>query len=245
MPNLNFVINSNPEHLVEKGTTGFPSSKPYYFPMKTTYFILLALSLSAVLWNRKRLPPRIVVFIPLIALTLVQFLLSQFGDLDESSLWIVIHGYHFIAFPLFISYLLRSLKNTNWKKVFLASIPVFYVGGLLLYQLNPDYWTTPYLPELQFTGLMIVIGSILIFFQFYHSEEMIHLSRQPDFWIGIGNLTYYAGFTLSMGFYWYILNIIKDEEFAKLMIHLSQVLNLFLYFTYTIAFLCIRKKANS
>ncbi len=97
--------------------------------MKTAYFILLVTSLTAVIWNRKLLPSKLLVFIPLIALALVQLLLLQFGTMDLGILMSIIHGYHFIAFPLFIIYFYKSLNYIKWKKIFLASIPLFYLGG--------------------------------------------------------------------------------------------------------------------
>ncbi len=214
--------------------------------MKILYELIVTGSLIALIAKWRLLPRRILAtLLPVIGLALIQVGLTETGMITRSNLPVFIHLYYIIIYPVFVFYFYQSLEHRGWKRLFLYSIPVYYLamlGGILFI---PGYWNTNYTPEIQLVGLMVIMGTIRIFYQFYSDKYMVSLRRNPDFWIGLGNIIYYPTFSIALAGYWYYAYALEDHETGFYLLKISYMINISLYFIYTIAFLCPRKAAKS
>ncbi len=85
-------------------------------------------------------------------------------------------------------------------------------------------------------SLLIVLAAIYYFYELFRSEKSINLAREPSFWIVSGLLFFYSCsfplFTLINAFY------SPSNKIIFYLLHLSSVLNILLYSSFMIAFLC-------
>lgn len=195
-------------------------------------------ALAAYLFNHRLLPKRVRAFPPLILLGIVVQLIDEFWPGIGGSRYTIFHIYQFIAFPLFASYFYQAIQYRWVKRLLLVLIPAYYLILLMIFWLVPESWDHYYFPDQQLLGFMVIVMSMILFYQMYQSEEMIDLGRSPDFWLGVANLVYFAGFSLCIGCYWYVAEVLKEPTIAYGILTISKILNLSLYFFYVIAFSC-------
>ncbi|MCB9234510.1 MAG: hypothetical protein H6581_22840 [Bacteroidia bacterium] len=210
-------------------------------PLKIIFYILMTFSVAACLWNRKFLPKRVGIFIPLIFSAILTTLVTQFWIKSPA----VNHMYQLVAYPLLAIYLRETLKKPLLKKLILASIPVFWLATGIYYLIFPNVWSEAHFPEMQLYSLFVVFATLAVFYQMYMDENLLEIRREPDFWIGAAHLIYYAGFLLTMGSYFYVLNVLGNKGMATPILKLTYYLNLTLYALYTVAFLCPRRKTST
>lgn len=94
-----------------------------------------------------------------------------------------------------------------------------------------------------FGSLFIVSACIYYFWELFQQRTFVNLIRQPAFWIASGMLFYYAvSFPLQS-----LLNFITDLSGTTLvnLFIIFILLNIFLYLSFTIAFLCRLKIRKS
>ena len=146
---------------------------------------------------------------------------------------------------LFYAYaLMEIINNRRMKKIF------FYVAGLyltlvilnfLFVQKTSSFTSVTYV----LGSVLIVAGSIYYFYEQFQLPESVNLARQPAFWICSGLLFYYCcGFPVYGPW-----NFLKSVPYfiQKNLYVFVVLLNVFLYSSFTIAFLCrlrIRKSTS-
>lgn len=213
--------------------------------LKTTYYILMTAALLAAIWNRKSLPKRVGIFIPLLMAGIgVQFI-HELWPLWLGNRYTKFHLYQFVALPLLMFYLIHTIRSRRWRAYFKIGIPLFYILVFIIFQVLPQSWESYYFPDQQLLGLAVVVGTFVIFYEIYQNETIVTLRHSPDFWLGVANLIYYSGFSITLGTYWYINEVVGDKIIAEGVLMINRFLNLFLYFFYIIAFLCPRRAKKS
>ena len=146
---------------------------------------------------------------------------------------------------LFYAYVLKEIiNNRRMKKIF------FYVAGLyltlvilnfLFVQKTSSFTSVTYV----LGSVFIVAGSIYYFYEQFQLPQSVNLARQPAFWICSGLLFYYCcGFPVYGPW-----NFLKSVPYfiQKNLYVFVVLLNVFLYSSFTIAFLCrlrIRKSTS-
>ena len=146
---------------------------------------------------------------------------------------------------LFYAYALTEIiNNRRMKKIF------FYVAGLyltlvilnfLFVQKTSSFTSVTYV----LGSVLIVAGSIYYFYEQFQLPQSVNLARQPAFWICSGLLFYYCcGFPVYGPW-----NFLKSVPYfiQKNLYVFVVLLNVFLYSSFTIAFLCrlrIRKSTS-
>jgi hypothetical protein len=144
-----------------------------------------------------------------------------------------------ISFYLFL--LREIVKSKKAKKVlliFVLAYPIVSVINIFLLK------TLPLLFPVTFTsgGVLIVITSIYYFWETFQQKNSVNLIREPAFWICSGLLFYFTCTFPLNG----LLNFVGDlpQVIVQNLFQIFIILNIFLYLSFTIAYLC-RLKVKS
>jgi hypothetical protein len=144
-----------------------------------------------------------------------------------------------ISFYLFL--LREIVKSKKAKKVlliFVLAYPIVSVINIFLLK------TLPLLFPVTFTsgGVLIVITSIYYFWETFQQKNSVNLTREPAFWICSGLLFYFTCTFPLNG----LLNFVSDlpQVIVQNLFQIFIILNIFLYLSFTIAYLC-RLKVKS
>lgn len=145
-----------------------------------------------------------------------------------------------IAFQL---YLLREIiYGTKAKKAFFYFLLIYLllsIANFFLVQKAAVFNTMTY----SLGSLLIVSACIYYFWEIFQSRSFVNLVRQPAFWICSGLLFFYAcSFPLTS-----LLNFIHalPQVILQNLFIIFILLNIFLYLSFTIAFLCRLKTRKS
>jgi hypothetical protein len=140
-------------------------------------------------------------------------------------------------------YLLRQIiAGRRAKKVFLyicLLYPVVALLNIFLVQRFGNFHTMTY----SLGSLLIVAGCIYYFWELFQQKSSVDLVRQPAFWICSGLLFYY---TCNFPIYG-LTNFISSlpKEITQNLFMILIVINICLYLSFTIAFLCRLKIKRS
>lgn len=203
---------------------------------KIIYYAIMAIALLASFrgYNRKGY----VLFIPLLALSLtVEVLRHFYGDLKAFRLFIP------MEYTL-LSLIISTFINSRTKQLIIRAsifilVPVFIFIELYLADQSRSY---KYL-DLMIASPFLCVWTILYLFETVKQEEEFEVTRNPMFWISLGNLLFFSGSFFSYGFGSYLA--VKNKELADSVFWIARVLNILLYIFYFIGFLCLRKKRLS
>ncbi len=137
------------------------------------------------------------------------------------------------------------IHNKKVKKIIIYILiiyPVIAAVNILFIQKVNSFHTITY----SIGGLIIVLLCVYYFFELFQATANVNLLRQPSFWICSGLLFYY-----SCSFPLYGLNnfLIQSASLTviKNLIFVFQILDVLLYLSFTIAFLCrlrVRKSTS-
>ena len=205
--------------------------------LKYVYYGVMVLALLASLRGIKY--RRYVLFIPLLALSLAVEITREFVSEEVA---------HYFNFFIAIEYTLLALIISNFmhtaskRQVIRASIFVL-VPLLILIQLllagNPAY---KYL-DLMIESPFLCAWTILYLFETVKQEEEFEVTKNPMFWISLGNLLFFSGSFFSYGFGSY-LEYKGNNHLADIIFWIARILNLLLYILYFIGFLCLGNRRS-
>lgn len=145
-----------------------------------------------------------------------------------------------LAFQLYL--VQEIVRGRKAKKVFLYSLLTYLLLSLanfFLVQKTSVFNTITYC----LGCLLIVSACIYYFWELFQSRYFVNLLRQPSFWICSGLLFYYAcSFPVQslQNFFNALPKVILQNLFIIFIL-----LNIFLYLSFTIAFLCRLKTRKS
>jgi hypothetical protein len=134
------------------------------------------------------------------------------------------------------------VRGRKAKKVFLYFFLIYLLLSLanfFLVQKTSVFNTMTY----SLGSLLIVSACIYYFWELFQSRSFVNLVRQPSFWICSGLLFYYVcNFPLTslLNFIHALPNVILQNLFIIFLF-----LNIFLYLSFTIAYLCRLKIRKS
>lgn len=90
----------------------------------------------------------------------------------------------------------------------------------------------------------LMLGLVLYYFyDLYRNDYFIILTRQPVFWMSIGNFFFYSGTFFLMGLVAELKRL--DYDRAEQLFILNTLLNILLYLFWSIGFLCLRRTSPS
>lgn len=144
-----------------------------------------------------------------------------------------------ISYILFLLHQVVHRRSSKKALAYIAGLyPVLALINIFFIQRNTFHTITYSLGS-----LLIVAGCIYYFLELFQAPKSVALGRQPAFWICSGLLFYYActfpiyGFTKLME----ALPVVIVENLLFILV----LLNIFLYLSFTIAFLCRFKPRTS
>jgi hypothetical protein len=144
---------------------------------------------------------------------------------------------------LFYMLLLRDVVTSRRMKTILLSTAGLYLVFILIYyffiQNISRFSSTTYAVG----SLLITIFCIYYFYELFQSSKSLNLARQPIFWICAGLLFFYCCSFPIFGLLNYLNRApsIIQKNIAVILV----LLNVFLYSSFTIAFLCRIRGRNS
>ncbi|HYF32642.1 MAG TPA: hypothetical protein VD993_16065 [Chitinophagaceae bacterium] len=153
-----------------------------------------------------------------------------------------ISAYYTIVEYALLSYIISNFIQSFRKRLVIRSsilvlIPLFIVIELTIADKSLTYKYLTLLIESPF----VCVWTILYLFETAKQDHEFEITRNPMFWISLGNLLFYSGSFFSYGFGSY-LNSKGNEDMANTLLWIARILNILLYILYFIGFLCLRKK---
>jgi hypothetical protein len=142
--------------------------------------------------------------------------------------------YFFILYRIIRNPIVRKTAfHLIWIYPLIAGLNIFYL------QKTTSFHTITY----SLGGLLVVAFCIFYFFELFQRPQSVNLSRNPDFWICSGLLFYFA---CTFPIYGMINNITKLPKIILFNLNtIFNVLDILLYTSFTIAFLCRLKIRKS
>jgi hypothetical protein len=145
-----------------------------------------------------------------------------------------------ISFEL---YLLREIvASPRAKRIFLYGFllyPVVAIINIFLVQSSSNFHTMTY----SLGSLLIVIACIYYFWELFQQKSSVDLVRQPGFWICSGLLFFYCCTLPVYGLTNFIISL--PIVVRQNLLTILTVINICLYLSFTIAYLCRLKIKRS
>ena len=201
--------------------------------MKYIYYALLVTGLCILLLRREKLDKRLYFFIPLLFFIIVTELIS-----DWKGAYFVYHINQAIGFTLLCAY--YSSIFTRRRMWVWGSLLIYLVYFTEFFIKAPDRFFSYDPIDFVAEGVFITMFSLYYLVELYRSSGQVRFAQQPHFWIVSGNLLFYSGSALFMGFA-FRLRAYRPDLYVELG-YIVQVLNLVLYSIYIKAFLCRREE---
>jgi len=205
--------------------------------LKYVYYGVMVLALLASLRGINY--RRYVLFIPLLALSLAVEITREFVSEEIK---------HYLSFFIAIEYALLALIISNFmyspRKRYIIRASIFILVPLLIFirlvlASNPAYKFLDLMVEAPF----LCAWTILYLFETVKQEEEFEVTKNPMFWISLGNLLFFSGSFFSYGFGSYLLY--KDNiHLADIIFWIARALNVLLYILYFIGFLCLGNRRS-
>lgn len=199
-------------------------------------FILLAALASSLTYFQKTKPTGFLLFFPIylfITFT-VEYMAVQMSYKGANTVTLYnVFGTIEIVFYLWM--FSRIIHETTIKKVlksFIWAYPLAVIINKTFIQKGEQYHTL----TAGLGSLLIVLAAIYYFYELFQSEKSVDLVREPSFWISSGLLFFYSCsfplFSLVSHFY------SPSNKIINYLASLSSLLNILLYSSFIIAFLC-------
>ncbi len=135
----------------------------------------------------------------------------------------------------FYMYILREVVHgPKAKRILLyclLAFPLISIVNIFLVQKSGVFQTMTY----SLGCLLVVAACIYYFLELFRSRSYVNLLREPAFWICSGLLFYSA---CSFPVYGLINFMSLDFSFIRIILYILGFVNILLYLSFTIAFLC-------
>jgi hypothetical protein len=204
---------------------------------KIIYFLVIALAFAGSFFAVKN--RKYILFIPLIGFVLIVEVLRQLIGITEVDKSILLFAV-IVEYSL-LSWILSNFIQSNTKRrIIIASIfvlvPVFILMQLTLMSKGDSY---RYLNQM-IQAPFICVWTVFYLFEAAKNDEEVNITKNPMFWISLGNLLFYSGSFFSYGFGSYLLS--KGSTQSEAIFWIARILNILLYIFYFIGFLCLQTK---
>lgn len=198
-------------------------------------FIFFAFLASIAIYFLKDQPLYLRLFPPNLAFVLItEYVAIQLAYKGQSNitLYNVLSAVETIFYLWVLSQIIMKPSIRKCLRLTVVLFPLVVVLNKYLIQKGSQYHTL----TVALGSLLIVIAAIYYFYELFQSDKSVYLTREPSFWIVSGLLFFYSCsfplFTLINVFY-----SPSNKTIFNLM-YLSSVLNILLYSSFMVAFLC-------
>lgn len=210
-------------------------------PLVYIVFIVLSFLASITVYMQSATPVYLRLFPVFLLCTLIVELISfYYGPRGKSP--IALYNF-FTSFEfLFYMFVVRSVLHNARTKRIIVYIACLYIITLII---NFIFIQNIHAFSSMTYALGCLIISVISIFYFYElfQTQSINLVRQPAFWICAGLLFYYCCSFPIYGLFNYLNR--APKFIVKNLATIALLLNVFLYSSFTIAFLCRIRARNS
>ena len=216
--------------------------------LKNIYLLILFLSfLSSLRAFRLDLPRPFkyfswfllfVFFIELMAVVWPRIITFYYLDVSKENHWI----YNIYIIPAYLFYLYfyyYFLRSSRVKKIIRITAIVFLFFGLLNLSFGQGLFIFNTYTVL-IAGFLMIFLTLSYFYQVLYTKEVILLRRDPIFWISSGAFLFHLTSLLGLFFIVFLNNWYAKAAYATILI--IKFASMAMYISYSIAFLCLKKK---
>jgi hypothetical protein len=204
-------------------------------PYFTAIIIAISFLASLVAWSKPRAEFYLRSFTLFLLLTLIVESIGLFFIMERRANTILYNIFSAVEFTFYF-YVLHEIIHHKKAKKLIAQIIWIYIVLVVLNNLFIQKITS--FPSITYSiGCLLVISFCIYYFlELFQLSRSINLIRQPAFWVCSGLLFFYACSFPIFG----LLNFLKNmpRTTAQNFLIVIAFLNIFLYSSYTIAFLC-------
>ena len=206
------------------------------FPVPLHIYFEIAALVSSILFWRNLSHTRLRLFLPFLAFIVLAELTGRYlsKELRQPNAWlynfVVPLEYLFYSIMFYLHY--KRKTNLFLAKFFLILFPIYVLISLIIKGVY--YFDTGFL---LIGSFMMMILSLLYFFEIYSQSSDIPIWKTPMFWITVGILLFNAGeFSYNLLSKFFISN--KMDMSLKTFRSINNKLILILYSSFIIAFIC-------
>jgi hypothetical protein len=200
------------------------------------YIALLLLNLLVAALKWRRLQPAFRLAALIVADALITELLKPY--LPDGGKRLAEHIFIITVLLLWFSYYMLILNKQKRAWLF-SGLTAFFTAVFVLWSIHPHYFYEHGYTDYIFLAICISCWSGLFFHELLYKPLQYSLSADGHFWINCGNLLFYPGNILLLGYCSY-LEQANPALFNELRI-INRGFNLLLYTLYLAAFLAIRR----
>lgn len=205
--------------------------------LKTIYYLLMLLSLTAFLYRKHQLKGQLSLIIPLLICSIsIEAVVDYFKEPAGERYWFLFHIYQPIEYLLLALLFYNNIKSAWIRKYILASLLVYFVILSIYYGYHPFNINMPIYIDFVVEGFFLSIWSTVCIAELIDAEKITEpITLLPLFWIALAVLLFYSSGSFIMGFRYYFEE--TRSPFGRTWIDVSHYLNLLFYILLTIAFL--------
>jgi hypothetical protein len=206
--------------------------------MFNTYISLMfiAFLLSVYIW--KKIDRKVIHIVIVLLLGLITEFIVILLQKKKLPYAIVYHIYIPAEYVLYSFFFRTKTTNRKIDRFILYSIPCYIATSIILSAFFYHFKGIPTLNS-NIEGFLLIIWSVWLLNSFDEFEET-SIFMKPALWLCMGLIVFYAGNFIFNSYYNHIKN--TDKALAKMLNDYINIgLNIFLYFTMSISFICTRR----
>jgi hypothetical protein len=206
--------------------------------MFNTYITLLFIAFLLSVYTWTQVGKKLMYISTLLLLALItEFIVIALKKQDIAYAF-VYHIYIPLEYVLFALFFRAITPGKKIAPYILYSIPVYFTTSMIL---SVFFYHFKDIPSLNFniSGFLIIIWALWLLNSFDEFEET-SIFMKPTLWLCMGLIVFYAGTFIFTGYYTYLKK--TDKLLATTLNgYINNGLNIFLYFTMSISFICSLK----
>jgi hypothetical protein len=203
-----------------------------------TYILLMFIAFLLSVYTWKKIDRKVIHIVIVLLLGLITEFIVILLQKKKIPYDIVYHIYIPAEYALYSLFFRTKTTNRKIDRFILYSIPCYIVTSIIL---SAFFYHFKGLPTLNsnIEGFLLIIWSVWLLNSFDEFEET-SIFMKPALWLCMGLIVFYAGNFIFNSYYNYIKN--TDKALAKMLNeYINNGLNIFLYFTMSISFVCTRR----
>jgi hypothetical protein len=206
--------------------------------MFNTYITLMFIAFLLSVYTWKKFDRKVIYIVIVLLLALIAEFIVIILKKQKIPYVFIYHFYIPVEYTLFSLFFRTKTVNKKIDRLILYSIPLYLVTSIIL---SFFFYHFKEYPSLNFNieGFLIIIWSVWLLNSFDEFEET-SIFMKPALWLCMGLIVFYAGNFIFNAYY----NHLKDTNRVlaeNLTTYLNNVLNIFLYITMSISFICTWK----
>ena len=210
----------------------------YISPMFAAIAFLAALTI----FRGPRTPVYLKIFSVWLFLNLVMEIISNYQSYHEINNVFFVDLLTVLDFTFYIYLVREIIRSPQVKRIMLYCLilyPAIFLVNILLIQGSVVFHSMTY----ALGCLLIIFSCIFYLWEMFQRTYSVNLARQPEFWICSGLLFYY---TCTFPFYG-TTNLVMalPKVILRNLLFIFELLNILLYLSFTIAFLCRLRNRKS